>query len=52
EALRRRTSQRELPVRQWWVYCWRHAGVRAPLRMVSPYVATAVRAATAGRGAP
>ncbi|MGH4035868.1 glycosyltransferase family 2 protein [Actinomycetota bacterium Odt1-20B] len=45
EALRRRVSQRELPVWQWWVYCWRHAGVRAPALMVSPYVMTAVRAA-------
>ncbi|MEV3853946.1 glycosyltransferase [Streptomyces sp. NPDC050095] len=49
EALRRRVSQRELPVRQWWVYCWRHAGVRAPVLMVSPYVMTVVRAGLGSR---
>jgi GT2 family glycosyltransferase len=49
EALRRRVSQPELPVWQWWVYCWRHAGVRAPVLMVSPYVVTVARAVTAGR---
>ncbi|MEV0090184.1 glycosyltransferase family 2 protein [Streptomyces sp. NPDC050738] len=45
EALRRVTSQRELPPRQWWVYCARHTGVRAPVLMLSPYVKTAARAA-------
>ncbi|MER7899032.1 glycosyltransferase [Streptomyces sp. NPDC096046] len=43
EALRRLTSQRELPPRQWWVYCLRHCWPAAPLLMVSPYVKTAVR---------
>ncbi|MFI6878524.1 glycosyltransferase family 2 protein [Streptomyces sp. NPDC050400] len=52
EALRRRTSPRELPVRPWWVYCWRHTGVRAPVLMVSPYVTTVVRALAASRAAP
>ncbi|MET9493426.1 glycosyltransferase [Streptomyces sp. NPDC006552] len=42
----------ELPVWQWWVYCWRHTGVRAPVLMVAPYVVTVVRAVTAGRAAP
>ncbi len=46
EALRRVTSVRELPPRAWWVYCLRHAGRRAPVLMVSPYVMTAVRAGT------
>ncbi|MYW68771.1 glycosyltransferase [Streptomyces sp. SID8379] len=50
EALRRRVSQRELPVRQWWVYCLRHTGWRAPALMVAPYVTTVVRAGLA-RGA-
>ncbi|MGY0017527.1 glycosyltransferase family 2 protein [Streptomyces sp. YJ-C3] len=50
EALRRRVSQREFPVWQWWVYCWRHTGVRAPVLMVAPYVVTVVRALAAGRG--
>ncbi|WP_338703708.1 glycosyltransferase [Streptomyces sp. Q6] len=52
EALRRRVSQRELPVRQWWVYCGRHAGVRAPVLMVSPYVVTVARALAASRTSP
>ncbi|MDQ0844826.1 GT2 family glycosyltransferase [Streptomyces sp. V1I6] len=51
EALRRVTSQRELPPRQWWVYCRRHMWPWAPLLMVSPYVKTAARASWAsGRG--
>ncbi|MFJ7178081.1 glycosyltransferase family 2 protein [Streptomyces massasporeus] len=45
EALRRITSQRELPPRQWWVYCLRHCWPAAPLLMFSPYVKTAVRCA-------
>lgn len=45
EALRRLTSQRELPLRQWWVYCLRHSWPWAPVLMFSPYVKTAVRAA-------
>ncbi|THA30040.1 glycosyltransferase [Streptomyces sp. A1547] len=48
EALRRVTSQRELPPRQWWVYCRRHAWPWAPLLMVSPYLKTVARA-LAGR---
>ncbi|MFE9643710.1 glycosyltransferase family 2 protein [Streptomyces sp. NPDC006365] len=44
EALRRITSQRELPPRQWWIYCLRHSWPWAPLLMFSPYVKTAVRA--------
>ncbi|MFG2332763.1 glycosyltransferase family 2 protein [Streptomyces sp. NPDC048604] len=46
-ALRRVTSQRELPPRQWWLYCLRHNWPWAPLLLVSPYVRTAVRAAAA-----
>ncbi|MFF9869587.1 glycosyltransferase family 2 protein [Streptomyces sp. NPDC013953] len=45
EALRRVTSQRELPPRQWWVYCLRHSWPWAPLLMFSPYAKTAARAA-------
>ncbi|MEV1019905.1 glycosyltransferase [Streptomyces sp. NPDC050264] len=52
EALRRRASQPELPVWQWWVYCWRHTGVRAPVLMVSPYVVTVARALAASRATP
>ncbi|MEB3966157.1 glycosyltransferase [Streptomyces kunmingensis] len=52
EALRRRASQPELPVWQWWVYCWRHTGVRAPVLMVAPYVVTVARALAAGRATP
>ncbi|MET9205444.1 glycosyltransferase family 2 protein [Streptomyces bacillaris] len=48
EALRRVTSVRELPPRQWWVYCLRHTWPWAPLLMVSPYARTAARA-TIGR---
>ncbi|SDK51058.1 Glycosyltransferase, GT2 family [Streptomyces indicus] len=44
EALRRVTSVRELPPRAWWAYCLRHAGRRAPVLMVSPYVMTVLRA--------
>ncbi|MEU6880251.1 glycosyltransferase [Streptomyces sp. NPDC046712] len=46
-ALRRVTSQRELPPRQWWIYCLRHNWPWAPLLMVSPYVRTVLRAAAA-----
>ncbi|MFB7864695.1 glycosyltransferase family 2 protein [Streptomyces sp. NPDC056069] len=46
-ALRRVTSQRELPPRPWWVYCLRHNWPWAPLLMFSPYVRTVLRAATA-----
>ncbi|MEV1043927.1 glycosyltransferase family 2 protein [Streptomyces sp. NPDC049916] len=45
EALRRLVSARELPPRQWWVYCLRHTWPWAPLLMVSPCARTAVRAA-------
>ena len=45
EALRRLTSQRELPPRQWWAYCRRHLWPWAPLLMVWPYARTTVRAA-------
>ncbi|MBT2490151.1 glycosyltransferase family 2 protein [Streptomyces sp. ISL-96] len=45
EALRRVTSQRELPPRQWWVYCLRHSWPWAPLLLFSPYAKTAARAA-------
>ncbi|WP_097986573.1 glycosyltransferase family 2 protein [Streptomyces sp. f150] len=48
EALRRVTSVRELPPRQWWVYCLRHTWPWAPYLMVSPYARTAARA-TVGR---
>lgn len=48
EALRRVTSVRELPPRQWWVYCLRHTWPWAPYLMVSPYARTAARA-TLGR---
>lgn len=44
KALRRVASQRELPPRQWWVYCLRHCWPRAPLLMCSPYVKTVARA--------
>jgi hypothetical protein len=44
EALRRVASPRELPPRQWWVYCLRHCWPWAPLLMFSPYVKTAARA--------
>lgn len=44
EALRRRTSQRELPPRQWWVYCLRHSWPWTPVLMVSPYIKTTLRA--------
>ncbi|MFI8288289.1 glycosyltransferase family 2 protein [Streptomyces sp. NPDC085614] len=46
-ALRRVTSQRELPPRQWWTYCLRHTWPWAPLLMVSPYLRTVLRAAAA-----
>ncbi|MEV5606830.1 glycosyltransferase [Streptomyces sp. NPDC052225] len=49
EALRRRVSQPELPVWPWWVYCRRHAGMRAPVLMLSPYVVTVAQAALARR---
>lgn len=45
EALRRVTSERELPPRAWWVYCLRHSWPWAPLLMFSPYLKTAARAA-------
>lgn len=45
EALRRLTSQRELPPRQWWAYCRRHLWPWAPVLMVWPYVTTPLRAA-------
>ncbi|MEI7033410.1 glycosyltransferase family 2 protein [Streptomyces pratensis] len=45
EALRRVTSVRELPPRQWWSYCLRHTWPWAPWLMVSPYARTAARAA-------
>lgn len=45
EALRRVTSQRELPCRQWWAYCSRHLWPWAPVLMISPYVRTALRSA-------
>jgi GT2 family glycosyltransferase len=45
EALRRVTSQRELPPRQWWIYCLRHSWPWAPLLLFSPYAKTAARAA-------
>ncbi|MEV0139404.1 glycosyltransferase family 2 protein [Streptomyces globisporus] len=48
EALRRVTSVRELPPRQWWVYCMRHTWPWAPYLMVSPYARTVARA-TVGR---
>lgn len=48
EALRRVTSVRELPPRQWCVYCLRHTWPWAPLLMLSPYARTAARA-TLGR---
>ncbi|MEU2999731.1 glycosyltransferase family 2 protein [Streptomyces sp. NPDC006995] len=48
EALRRVSSARELPPRQWWVYCLRHTWPWAPYLMVSPYARTAARA-TLGR---
>ncbi|MFI6941376.1 glycosyltransferase family 2 protein [Streptomyces sp. NPDC050418] len=48
EALRRVTSAAELPPRVWWVYCRRHTGPWAPVRLVTPYLMTAVRAG-AGR---
>ncbi len=35
EALRRVTSVRELPPRQWWAYCLRHTWPWAPYLMVS-----------------
>ncbi|MFI7385121.1 glycosyltransferase family 2 protein [Streptomyces sp. NPDC049813] len=51
-ALRRRSPAPDLPVRQWWVYCWRHTGLRAPLLMVAPYVVTVIRAVPTGRTTP
>ena len=45
EALRRLTSQRELPPRQWWAYCRRHLWPWAPVLMVWPYARTTLRAA-------
>ncbi|MFJ6608870.1 glycosyltransferase family 2 protein [Streptomyces sp. NPDC091289] len=48
EALRRVTSGRELPPRQWWLYCLRHTWPWAPYLMVAPYARTAARA-TLGR---
>lgn len=44
EALRRLTSQRELPPRQWWAYCGRHLWPWAPVLMLWPYLATPLRA--------
>jgi GT2 family glycosyltransferase len=44
EALRRLTSPRELPPRQWWVYCLRHLWPWAPLLAISPYARTVLRA--------
>ncbi|WP_269664879.1 glycosyltransferase family 2 protein [Streptacidiphilus rugosus] len=44
EAMRRLTSARELPPRQWWLYCRRHLWPWAPLLMVSPYARTALSA--------
>ncbi|MEU6389806.1 glycosyltransferase [Streptomyces sp. NPDC046939] len=46
------SSKPGVPVREWWVYCWRHTGVRAPVLMVSPYVVTVARALATGRAAP
>ncbi|MFJ9041050.1 glycosyltransferase family 2 protein [Streptomyces sp. NPDC102406] len=42
----------DLPLGQWWVYCRRHGGVRAPVLMVSPCAVTVVRALTTGRATP
>ncbi|MFE9458400.1 glycosyltransferase family 2 protein [Streptomyces californicus] len=44
EALRRVTSVRELPPRQWWAYCLRHTWPWAPYLMVSPYARALARA--------
>ncbi|MFE0105746.1 glycosyltransferase family 2 protein [Streptomyces sp. NPDC059009] len=52
EALRRVTSQRELPPLQWWAYCLRHLWPWAPLLMLSPYARTALRALRGQRSGP
>ncbi|GAA1106402.1 glycosyltransferase family 2 protein [Kitasatospora arboriphila] len=44
EALRRVASRRELPPREWWVYCRRHHGAWALPIFCSPYARTALRA--------
>ncbi|MFI0238313.1 glycosyltransferase family 2 protein [Streptomyces sp. NPDC016845] len=46
------SSEPGVPLWQWWVYCWRHTGVRAPVLMVSPYVVTVARSLATGRAAP
>lgn len=49
EALRRVSSVRELPPRQWWLYCLRHTWPWAPFLMVAPYARTAARATLGSR---
>jgi GT2 family glycosyltransferase len=44
--LRQVSDTKHLPFRAWWVFCWRHGGMLAPLFFARPYLQTLVRGAS------